>query len=76
MTKNEELVTVLIILVAILFLFGGAGMMGYGGMMGGLSYGFSGMLLFGWLFMVLLLVALVLFILWLAKQLGKKNGNK
>ncbi|MBI2004327.1 hypothetical protein HYS72_02570 [Candidatus Pacearchaeota archaeon] len=70
--KNNENNTWIIAIIAIailFFLFSGAGMMGYGGMMGGTNYGFSGMWIFGFLFMVLILVALVLFIVWLIKQL-------
>ena len=45
------------------------------GMMGG--YGYSGVgIIFGWLFMILALVALVLFIVWLVKQIQKDNGRK
>ena len=44
------------------------GMMG-SGMMG--SYG-SGIMLFSWLFSLLVLIALVLLIVWLIKQIGKK----
>jgi len=42
------------------------GMMGgfYGGMMGGFGMGF-----FGWIFMLLGIVALILFIVWLIKQI-------
>ena len=46
---------------------------GYGGMMGNFGYGFGVMWLFGSLFMVLILIALVLFIFWLVKQL--QNGK-
>ena len=49
----------------------GCGMMG--GMMGGMSgvYGYGGMF-FGWIFGLLVLVALVLLIMWLVKQIQKK----
>ena len=46
----------------------GCGMMG--GMMTGI-YGYGGML-FGWLFGLLILVALILLIVWLIKQIQKK----
>ena len=42
---------------------------GHHSMMG--SYGTSGML-FGWLFMLLVIVALVLLVIWLIKQIQKK----
>ena len=67
--KNNEYNILIIVIVVILalFLFSGFGMMGFGGMMG--NYSFSGMWIFGFLFMALILVALVLFIIWLIKQL-------
>lgn len=64
--------------VVLLFLFGGFGMMGFGGTYGyggmmGMMYGTygSGMMLFGWLYGILILVALVLLIVWLVKQVQK-----
>ena len=48
---------------------------GHHGMMGGMmsgAYGFGGMWLFGWAFAILVLVALVLLIVWLLKQIQKK----
>ncbi len=72
MKKQDNTLTWVIIAVLAVLLFGGFGMMGFpfGGMMYG--YGFSGMWIFGWLVMVLILVALVLFILWLVKQLQQR----
>ena len=74
MKKQDNILTWIIIAVLAVLLFGGFGMMGFpfgfGGMMYG--YGFSGMWIFGWLFMILILIALVLFITWLIKQLDKK----
>lgn len=50
----------------------GYGMMsGYYGMMGYNGFGF--MMIFGWLFMILIVVALILFIIWLVKQID--NGK-
>jgi predicted lipid-binding transport protein (Tim44 family) len=46
----------------------------HSGMMGGMMtgmYGYSGMF-FGWTFSILVLVALVLLIVWLIKQIQKK----
>ena len=77
--KNDTIVTAIVAAVAFIVILGAlsfGGMMsfgGYNGMMGGYSCGgFMG--IFGWLFMVLLVVALVFFILWLIKQLqgGKR----
>jgi len=71
--ENNNLLIGIVIAVAIFLvfgMFGFGGMMGGGyGMMGNLGYGFGGMWIFGSLFMILILVALVLFILWLIKQL-------
>ena len=74
--NNNNLLIGIIIVVVVFLLFG---MFGFGGwtggcMMGNWNYGFGGMWIFGFLFMALILVALVLFILWLIKELqdGKK----
>jgi len=59
-------------IVVLLILFSGFGTMnyGYGGMMGMMygNYG-GGMMLFGWLFGVLILIVLVLLIVWLLQQI-------
>ena len=78
--KNENFIIGIGVLVFVVLLFGG-----FGGMMsfGGSSYGFggmmnmmygtygSGMMFFGWIYGILILVALILFIIWLVKQLKK-----
>ena len=70
MKKQDNTLTWVIIAVLAVLLFGGFGMMGFpfGGMMGSYSYGMFG---FGWIFMVLIAVALVLFIVWLIKQIQR-----
>jgi len=91
--KEQPLLLVVIIALIVLVVFGGAGMMSFGnfsgygrmmnygyGMMGG-SYGyglgFGAMWLFGTLMMILVVVALVLLILWLIKQLQEpERGRK
>jgi len=72
--KNENMLMWVLGLVVVFFLFGGFGMMGFGGTYGygGMMSGFGSMWLFGWLFMTLITVALVLFIVWLVRQLQKK----
>lgn len=57
-------------LLAMPFVSADVGSCGMGGMMYG-SYG-SGMMLFGWLFSLLVFVALILLIVWLIKQIQKK----
>lgn len=47
----------------------------FGGMMSG-TYGYGGGFIFGWIFMVLVAVALVLLIIWLVKQLTHDNRRK
>ena len=76
--KNETLLMWILGLVVLLFLFGGFGMMGFGGTYGyggmmSMMYGYfgSGMMFFGWLYGLLVLVALVLLIVWLFKQVQK-----
>ena len=78
MKDNNNLLIGIIISVAVFLLLG---MFGFGGMMGGnygmmgnWGYGFGGMWIFGFLFMALILVALILFILWLIKQ--SQEGKK
>ena len=71
--KNETLILVILGAVVLAFLFTGVGFGGYGGMMDMMYGGFgSGMMLFGWLYGILILVALVLLIAWLVKQIQKK----
>ena len=65
--KNENIILIIVLAVLALFIFSGFG--GYGGMMGG-NYG-GGMMFFGWIYGILILIALVLFIVWLAKQIQK-----
>ena len=72
--ENNTLIIVIITIVILFFLLAGFGRMGFGGMMG--NYSFSGMWIFGFLFMVLILVALVLFILWLIKQLQTPSRGR
>ncbi|MEK6917656.1 MAG: hypothetical protein AABW51_01795 [Nanoarchaeota archaeon] len=74
--KNDNtLIIVLVALFAFLLIGGfGYGMMGYegySGMMGGF-YGGYGMNAFGWFFMILITVAIILLIFWLIKQIQKK----
>ena len=74
---NNLLIGIIITVAVFLFfgMFGFGGMVGNGyGMMGG--FGFGGMWIFGFLFMTLTLVALVLFILWLVKQLQNDNSKR
>ncbi len=65
--KTEEIIMVVIIAVGLFSLIGG-----FGGVMGGYGFGSGGMWLFGWLFMTLIITALVLGIIWLTKQIQKK----
>ncbi|MBS3086092.1 hypothetical protein J4422_00120 [Candidatus Pacearchaeota archaeon] len=74
--KNNQALTWIIIAVAVLlflgFTMGWGGYGGYGGMMGyNNMMNWGGMWVFGWLFMTLVVIALVLFIAWLVKQIQK-----
>lgn len=76
---NKNILVWVLALVVLLFLFSGFGMMGFGGTYGysgmmGMMYGTygTGMMFFGWLFGILVLVALVLLITWLFQQIQKK----
>jgi len=72
--NNENLIWIVLGIAIVVLLFGGVGMGfgGYGGMSSMMygSYG-SGMMLFGWLYGVLIFVALILFIIWMVKQIQK-----
>ncbi len=71
--KNETLILVILGAVVLTLLFTGFGFGGYGGMMGMMYGGYgSGMMFFGWIYGILIFVALILFIAWLVKQIQKK----
>lgn len=79
--KTENLILTIVVAFIFLFLLSEIfGMMGYNnygyGMMGGMFGGFGFMPFFGWLFMILIFVALVLFIAWLVKQLQIPHETK
>ena len=69
--KDDNLIIVIIVSVLLLFLgfwrfgFGSMGMVGFGGMW-----------LFGWLFMTLVFISLILFIVWLIKQIQNSDIRK
>jgi hypothetical protein len=72
--KDDNTLIIVIVIIFAVFLVGGFGMMGFPfgmGMMSGF-YGGFGMGFFGWLFMILVVVALGLLIIWLIKQIQKK----
>jgi len=66
MKKQGNNLAWIIIVVLVVLLFSGFGMMGF-------PFGFNMMYSFGWLFMILVLVALVLFIVWLIKEILNKK---
>ena len=80
--KAENLILTIVIAFLLVFLISGlfGGMMDYNkygyGMMGNLFGGFGFMWIFGSLFMVLVLIALVLLIAWLIKQLQNHESPK
>ncbi len=79
MKDNNTLIIVIIVILAFL-LFGGFGfgMMGWpwygGGMMSG-YYG-TGSWIFGWIFMILITIIMILGIVWLVKQIQKSDHRK
>jgi len=75
--KEKNLLLWVLGIVAALFLLGGFGMFGYGnssygygGMMNMMygTYG-GGMMFFGWIYGILITVALIFFIIWLFQQI-------
>ena len=79
MKDNNNLLIGILVAVAVFLVLGVSGfggmMEGYG-MMGNWSYGFGGMQVFGWLFMILVIIALLLFIVWLVKQLQNTQSDR
>ncbi len=81
--KNNETLMWILIAIAVIVVFSGFGAMrfsgsyGYGGMMNMMygSYG-GGMMFFGWLYGILILIALVLFIVWLWNQIQNPRKRK
>ena len=75
MKNNQTLTWIIIAVTALLFLsfaMGWGGYGGYGGMMGyNNMMNWGGMWIFGWFFMTLVVIALVLFIVWLVQQIQK-----
>ncbi|MBS3089802.1 hypothetical protein J4461_02875 [Candidatus Pacearchaeota archaeon] len=73
--KSEHIVLAIIGTIVILGIFGGISMPWGYGMMG--YYGF-GMILFGWLIGILVIMALILLILWLVQQIdnNRKGGGR
>jgi hypothetical protein len=77
MSNKDKTILIVVLVVLAVFILGGFGfgMMNYGNyhgmweMMSG-KYGF-GIGLFGWIFGLLVFVALVLLIMWLVKQIRK-----
>ena len=76
---NDLLIGIAVFITVFLFL----GMFGFGGMvgcgydaMGNWGYSLDGTWIFWSLFKVLILVALLLFILWLIKQLQNDNNKR
>jgi len=76
--KNENIILTIVLIILAIFLLLGVfpnmmGYGGYGGMMPFYYQMYSSMWLFGWLFMILSIIALVLLIFWLIKQLQSKK---
>ena len=69
-TKLLVILGILVISLTTVLADGDGSCWGMGGMMGG-SFGMGGMF-FGWAFSLLIVVALVLLIVWLIKQIQKK----
>ncbi len=74
--KNENILLVIIIILILLFLLGGCAfvIMDYGSCADGLKYGYSifGKFLFNVIFGSLILAALILFIVWIWRQVKKE----
>lgn len=82
-TNKTALIVFIAVILALLLVMPWGGMIGwnnnyrYGSMMGMMyNYGFSGMWIFGWLFMVVVLIAIVLLIIWLMQQIHKPQDYR
>ena len=70
--KNDNTIIIVVIVLA-LFLLGGFGMMGFGGCpMLGLGYTGAASI-FNLIISILIIIAIVLFIIWLVKQIQEKK---
>src|SRR3989344_2543768 len=73
--KNDNTLIIIVTVILAQFLFNGFGMMGFGGYgMGGMmnwmyGTGFGFMWIFGMIIWIFIVIALVLFIMWLIRQL-------
>ncbi|MGA2130052.1 MAG: hypothetical protein ABSG05_00335 [Candidatus Pacearchaeota archaeon] len=73
--RDDTLIWIIIGAVLVIAIFSGLwnGFFGYSGMMGMMygAYGFP-MMIFGWIYGILIVVALALLVLWLAKKIQEK----
>ncbi len=76
--KDDNNLIIGIVIAVVVFLL--LGMFSFGEMMGGYGmmggFGFGSMWIFGFIFMALILIALVLFIMWLIKQLQDDKSKR
>lgn len=79
----DNTLTIVLIIFLLVILFGGFGMMGFGGMggmMGNWGFGYGIMPILGPIIMLLITIAIILFIVWVVKQLSheerRKNGKR
>ena len=72
--KNKFIILIASILLLTSFVFAQTNQGFYGCGMGAMMYGTYGfgLMAFGWIFSILILVALILLIFWLVKQIQKK----
>ncbi len=67
--RNETIIFgIIAVIIVLALLFGSTGMMGYRFGYGMMGY-YGGFYSFGWIIMLLIIVALVLLIFWLMKQI-------
>jgi len=72
--KSEKIIWTIIIVVVAVFLLNSLFGMGRGyGMM---DYGYGSMMAFGWLFGLLVTIALILLIIWLWQQIEQKDKKR
>jgi len=74
--KSEKLIWTIVLVVLGVFLLNSLFSFGRGYGMGGMMGGYGGMMAFGWVFGLLILIALILLIIWLWKQIEKSDRKK
>ena len=72
--KSEKIIWTIVIVVVAVFLL--SSLFGMGRNYGMMGYGYGSMMAFGWLFGLLVTIALILLIIWLWQQIEQKDKKR